>query len=50
MFYVIAWSEGNTFIAEPNLKALPLIICFIMVYLLPLEGGQKEYLWYSFDL
>ena len=46
----MAWSEGNTCIAEPNLEVLPLIICFIMVSLLPQEEDQKEYTWYSFDL
>ena len=38
----MAWSEGNTCIAEPNLEVLPLIICFIMVSLLPLEGQKKK--------
>ena len=46
----MAWSEGNTCIAEPNLEVLPLIICFFMVSLLPSEEGQKEYSWYSFGL
>ena len=46
----IAWSEGNTCIAEPNLMVLPLIICFMIASLLPLERDQKEYPWYSFDL
>ena len=49
-FYIIAWSDGNTCIAEPNLEVLPLITCFIIVSLLHLEGGQEEYPWCSFDL
>ena len=50
LYVILKIAESNTSIAEPNLMVLPLIIFFFIASLLPLEGGQKEYPWYSFDL